>query len=176
MITTKIEINASPETVRKVLLDFSAVSEWHNGLIKSITPLYSNDPLAVGQKLHCVMEDFEFDSTITENRPQKFAWQGPPVMTVSGLHSFLIEPSKTKPGSTTFTQMEEYSGGVSFLMQPWLMGKSIKGQFEKYNADSQVKHSAAVVRLGSMHEVGVVWMGGKGCDAEIMREIECSED
>ncbi|CAD6442561.1 12bea38f-6b97-4f48-abdd-6a0ca8cc8466 [Sclerotinia trifoliorum] len=139
MITTQVEINASPETVRKVLLDFPIVSKWHKGLIKSITPLDTSDPLAIGKKLHCEMEDFEFDSIITENSPNKFAWQGPPVMIVSGLHSFLIEPSKSNPGGTTFTQTEVYSGGVSFLMQPWLMGKPIKGWFEKYNTDLKKK-------------------------------------
>ncbi|TGO34334.1 hypothetical protein BHYA_0202g00190 [Botrytis hyacinthi] len=102
------------------LLDFPSVSEWHKGLVKSITPLDPVDPLA-------------------ENSPNKFAWQGPPVMTVSGLHSFLIESSKSNPSGTTFTQMEVYSGGVSFLMQPWLIGKPIKGQFEKYNADLKKK-------------------------------------
>ncbi|TEY86635.1 hypothetical protein BOTCAL_0005g00570 [Botryotinia calthae] len=137
MITTQIEINASPETVQKVLLDFPNIGEWHTGFVKSITPLDTNDPLAIGKKLHCIMQDFEFDSIITENSPNKFAWQGPPVMTVSGLHSFLIEPSNSNPGSTTFTQMEEYSGGVSFLMQSWLLGIPIKGQFEKYNTDSK---------------------------------------
>ncbi|ATZ56928.1 hypothetical protein BCIN_14g01350 [Botrytis cinerea B05.10] len=135
MITTQIEIDASPETVRKVLLDFPNIDEWHTGFVKSITPLDTDDPLAIGKKLHCVMQDFEFDSIITENSPNKFAWQGPPVMTVSGLHSFLIEPSNSNPGGTTFTQVEEYSGGISFLMRPWLLGKPIKGQFEKYNTD-----------------------------------------
>ncbi|THV48222.1 hypothetical protein BGAL_0261g00120 [Botrytis galanthina] len=139
MITTEIEINASPETVRRVLLDFPNISKWHTGFVKSITPLDTNDPLAVGKKLHCVMKDFEFESIITENSPNKFAWQGPPVMTVSGLHSFLIEPSKSNPGGTIFTQMEEYSGGISFLMQPWLLGKPIKGQFEEFNTDLKKK-------------------------------------
>ncbi|KAB8290793.1 hypothetical protein EYC80_008430 [Monilinia laxa] len=139
MIITQIEINASPEIVRRVLLDFPAISEWHNGLIKSITPHDLNDPLGIGKKLHCIMEGFEFDSVVTENTPNKFVWQGPPIMTVSGLHTFLIEPSKTNPGGTTFTQIEEYSGSIAFLMQDWLLGRSIKGQFEKYNGDLKKK-------------------------------------
>ncbi|TGO61114.1 hypothetical protein BOTNAR_0134g00120 [Botryotinia narcissicola] len=130
MITTEIEINASPETVRRVLLDFPNISKWHTGFVKSITPLDTNDPLSVSKKLHCVMKDFEFESIITAS---------PPVMTVAGLHSFLIEPSKSNPGGTIFTQTEEYSGGISFLMQPWLLGKPIKGQFEEFNTDMKKK-------------------------------------
>ncbi|PQE12336.1 Polyketide cyclase dehydrase protein [Rutstroemia sp. NJR-2017a BVV2] len=121
------------------LLDFSKIPEWHSGLVKTITPLDNDDPVSVGKKLHCVMEGFTFDSEITTNTPAKFAWQGPPVMSVSGLHSFLFEPSTVTPGNTTFTQMEEYSGPISFLMQPWLMGRTIKGQFEKFNADLKAK-------------------------------------
>lgn len=60
-------------------------------------------------------------------------------MTVSGLHTFLIEPSKTHAGATTFTQMEEYSGSIAFLMQDWLLGRGIKAQFEKYNGDLKKK-------------------------------------
>ena len=49
------------------LLDFSKIPEWHAGLVKELRPL-STDPhqgLAVGSKLHCVMEGFTFDATIT---------------------------------------------------------------------------------------------------------------
>ncbi|PQE34041.1 Polyketide cyclase dehydrase protein [Rutstroemia sp. NJR-2017a WRK4] len=127
VIITKVEIAASPEVVRRVLLDFSKIPEWHTGLVKTITPLDNDDPVSVGKKLHCT------------NTPTKFAWQGPPVMSVSGLHSFLFEPSTVTPGNTTFTQMEEYSGPISFLMQPWLMGRTIKGQFEKFNADLKAR-------------------------------------
>lgn len=60
-------------------------------------------------------------------------------MTVSGLHTFSFTPSTTTVGGTTFAQNEEYSGGVSFLMQPWLFGKAIKDQFEVFNADLKKK-------------------------------------
>lgn len=53
------------------LLDFAKIPEWHSGLVKSITPVARNtdNGLAVGTKLHCVMEDFTFDSTITVSPP-----------------------------------------------------------------------------------------------------------
>ncbi|TGO87463.1 hypothetical protein BPOR_0224g00060 [Botrytis porri] len=97
----------SPESVRNVLLDFPKIGERHTGFVKSITPLDTADSLAVGKTLHCVMKDFEFEAIITENSPSKFAWQKPPIMTISGLHSFFIEPSERNPGDTIFTQIEE---------------------------------------------------------------------
>ncbi|PQE17078.1 polyketide cyclase dehydrase protein [Rutstroemia sp. NJR-2017a BBW] len=65
VIITKVEIAASPEVVRRVLLDFPKIPEWHTGLVKTITPLDNDDPVSVGKKLHCVMEGFTFDSEIT---------------------------------------------------------------------------------------------------------------
>jgi hypothetical protein len=60
-------------------------------------------------------------------------------MTVAGLHTFSIEPSKVTEGATTFKQTEEYKYGLWFLMQPWLLGRPIKGQFEKFNKDLKLK-------------------------------------
>ena len=60
-------------------------------------------------------------------------------MGVAGLHTFSFEPSNTLPNGTTFVQSEEYSKGLWFLMQPWLLGFPIKGQFEKYNKDLKAK-------------------------------------
>jgi hypothetical protein len=102
------------------------------------------------------MEGFTFDSVITvrllflflsprvpntykENTPSSFQWQGPPVKTVAGLHTFTFKPSATTEGGTTFSQIEQYSGGVSFLMQPWLLARPIKGQFEKFNRDLKAR-------------------------------------
>ncbi|KAM3073384.1 hypothetical protein ACMFMG_004715 [Clarireedia jacksonii] len=140
VIITKIEIAAAPDVVRKVLLDFSQYNEWHkSGLIKSITPVdkdaQNEDAVAVGKKLFCVFSDFEFECVVVQNTPTSFAWQGPPVMSVSGLHSFLFEPSNSTPGGSTFTQMESYSGPIAFLMQSWLLGAKIKKGFEGFNED-----------------------------------------
>jgi len=63
-------------------------------------------------------------------------------MTVSGLHTFSFTPSSINEGGTTFVQQEVYSGGLYFLMQPWLLGKQIKAQFEKFNSDLKRKVEA----------------------------------
>lgn len=54
---------------------------------------------------------------------------------IAGLHTFEFGSSAAIPGGTTFVQSEEYSGLLSFLMTPSLLGKKIKGQFEEFNAD-----------------------------------------
>jgi hypothetical protein len=55
------------------------------------------------------------------------------------VHTFVFEESKTTPGATTFRQVEEFSGAPAFLLQPWLLGRGIKTQFEKFNADLKRK-------------------------------------
>jgi hypothetical protein len=84
MISSEVEIAAPPAKVREVvsalpprrvwipphpreqLLDFAKIPEWHSGMVKSITPLAeSGDGQSPGNQLHCVMEGFTFDSTIT---------------------------------------------------------------------------------------------------------------
>ncbi|KAL8748677.1 MAG: hypothetical protein Q9199_008108 [Rusavskia elegans] len=142
MIITKIEIAGPPAKVREVLLGFDKMPDWHSGLVKKITPMSGNaeNDLAVGSKLHCVMEDFTFDSVITENDSSQFQWQGPPVYyVVAGLHTFEFKPSTSTPDGTTFVQKEEYSGLLAFLMSPSLAGKKILGQFEKFNTDLKLR-------------------------------------
>ncbi|TVY45928.1 hypothetical protein LOCC1_G002820 [Lachnellula occidentalis] len=136
MIHTTIEINRAPEIVRKVFLDFSSYQEWHQGMVKEIKPL--SDSPAVGNRVHCEMLDLTFDAIITsqkENSPAMFQWQGPPVVGISGLHTFSFEPSEVAAGGTTFVHKEEFSGAMSFLMQSWLVGWSMPGKFDGFNRD-----------------------------------------
>lgn len=73
---------------------------------------------------------------MTETHPNNISVARAPVYgLVAGLHTFEFNPSTTTPGGTTFIQKEEYSGLLAFLMTPSLLGKKIKGQFERFNAD-----------------------------------------
>ncbi|KAH6681744.1 hypothetical protein B0J14DRAFT_577071 [Halenospora varia] len=139
MISTTIEIKASPEAAREVFLNFLTWKEWHNGFYKAVTPLSDTDPFSVGKKLHCSVEGMDFEVTITQNSPTTFQWQGPPVKGVAGLHTFMFEPSKITQGSTTFTQREEFTGALAFLVQPWLLGKSLDAGFKGFNKDLKRK-------------------------------------
>ncbi|TVY35466.1 hypothetical protein LSUB1_G005194 [Lachnellula subtilissima] len=72
---------------------------------------------------------------VEQNSPTMFQWQGPPVVGISGLHTFSFEPSKVAEGGTTFVHKEEFSGAMAFLMQSWLVGWSMPGKFDGFNRD-----------------------------------------
>ena len=79
-----------------------------------------------------------------KNYSEIFQLQGRPVYHIkAGLHTFEFSPSTVAPGGMKFVQKEEYSGLLAFLMSPWLAGKKIMGQFDKFNADlkTSVLHS-----------------------------------
>ena len=82
------------------------------------------------------------NSSLTkENSESTFSWQGPSVLTVTGLHSFRMEP--TKDGSATiFTQSENLKGPLSFLMKPSLLGKKMSKDFARFNEDLKARAEA----------------------------------
>lgn len=81
-------------------------------------------------------------SHVKENSDGMFSWQGPPVLTIAGLHQFRIEP--TKDGSATiFTQSEDLKGPLSFLMSPSLLGKKMAAHFAEFNRDLKARAEAA---------------------------------
>ncbi|THC98885.1 hypothetical protein EYZ11_001663 [Aspergillus tanneri] len=141
MIETHIEIAASPAIVRDVLLDFSKYSEWQS-FIKLLEPEDSSKTLQSmepGDKIKCDVDGMKFTAEIKENSDRLFQWQGPPVFgLIAGLHSFHIEPANNG-ASTVFKQTEQFTGPISFLMSPSLLGKKILGQFHQYNKDLKAR-------------------------------------
>ncbi|OJJ74476.1 hypothetical protein ASPBRDRAFT_27504 [Aspergillus brasiliensis CBS 101740] len=158
MIKTEVHIAATPAQVRDVipalnsavidywqLLDFSKYPEWHTSFIKL---LKSNDEtkalksLLPGDKIQCDIDGMKFTAEIKENSDSLFQWQGPPVYgLIAGLHSFHMEPSDNG-SSTIFKQTEEFSGPISFLMNPSLLGKKMLGQFDQFNKDLKARAEA----------------------------------
>lgn len=69
-------------------------------------------------------------------------WQGPPVFTVSGRHSFRMEPVNDG-ASTLFTQAEDLSGFLSFLASPYLLGRMMKSDFDGFLKDLKVRAEAS---------------------------------
>ncbi|MCJ1450963.1 hypothetical protein MMC28_001297 [Mycoblastus sanguinarius] len=150
MIHTEIEIAIPPQnksgmwwvwilrlhrgnrhSVYPQFLDFPRISEGHEGLVKSLTPVSTSDEdLAIGS-LDCKLEGIQFISTIKENSPTCLQWQGPPIYgLIAGLHTHPFVPSAKTSGSTDFIQDEEYTGMLAFAMSPSLVGRRIKGQFD----------------------------------------------
>lgn len=56
---------------------------------------------------------------------------------IAGLHSFSFETASS--GGTVFTQSEEFSGPISFLMSPSLLGKKMLGQYERFNEELKAR-------------------------------------
>ncbi|KAJ5751682.1 hypothetical protein N7520_008599, partial [Penicillium odoratum] len=138
MIETRIEIVAPPSQVRDLLLDFANYPDWQtSGLIRSLEPEDSAQTLATlqpGDKIKCDIDRMKFTAVIKENSERLFQWQGPPVMgLVAGLHSFGF--ATTESGGTIFTQTEQFSGPLSFLMGPSLLGRKMLGQYRRFNEE-----------------------------------------
>ncbi|KAJ5807044.1 hypothetical protein N7474_010636 [Penicillium riverlandense] len=137
MIESQIEITAPPTKVREVLLNFSAHPEWHTKWLKEVKPEDDSKmglSLVPGDKVHVNIEGMKFTAEITENSENLFQWQGPPVFTIAGLHSFHIEP--TNDGSSTiFKQTEEPKGLMSWLLSPYVLGRFLAADFAGFNKD-----------------------------------------
>ena len=57
-----------------------------------------------------------------------------------GEHSFVFEPSKTAPSSTTLIQSETFSGPLAFLMNPTLgWNRKTRENFEGLNRDLKAR-------------------------------------
>ncbi|RAL07836.1 SRPBCC domain-containing protein [Aspergillus homomorphus CBS 101889] len=138
MIETQIEIAAPPSRVRAVLLDSAKYPEWHTSIIHLLEPEDNTKTLATlqqGDVVRCDIEGMKFDAKITENSERLLQWQGPPVFgLIAGLHGFHMEPTQDGSG-TVFRQTEVFTGPISFLMRPSLLGRRVMGQFGRFNAD-----------------------------------------
>lgn len=56
---------------------------------------------------------------------------------IAGLHSFTFEAASS--GGTIFTQSEEFSGPISFLMRPSLLGRKMLGQYKRFNEELKAR-------------------------------------
>ncbi|KAJ5624831.1 Polyketide cyclase/dehydrase [Penicillium lagena] len=141
MIETRIEIAAPPAKVREVFLNFLAHPEWHTKWLKEVKPADDSKTglsLVPGDKVHVQIGDMKFTAEIRENSENLFQWQGPPIFTVAGLHSFHIEP--TNDGSSTiFKQTEDLKGLMAWLMSPYLLGRSMAADFDAFNKDLKAR-------------------------------------
>ncbi|PLB55485.1 hypothetical protein P170DRAFT_422027 [Aspergillus steynii IBT 23096] len=141
MIETQIQIAASPDKVQEVLLDFSTYLEWQS-LIKLLEPEDSSKTLhslQPGDKIKCDVDGMKFTAEIKENSEKLLQWQGPPVFgLIAGLHSFHIEPANGG-SSTLFKQTELFTGAISFMMSPSLLGRKMLGQYNQFNKDLKAR-------------------------------------
>ncbi|MFW6056996.1 MAG: SRPBCC family protein [Chloroflexota bacterium] len=114
-IGTCIDINAPPQRVWEVLIDFDAWREW-NPFIPSIT-----GKLEVGERLQITvsppgMKSMEFKPTVFAVRPGKeIIWGGSFLLFVyRGDHALSLEP--LPGGGTRFRQYERFGGPLVLFM------------------------------------------------------------
>ncbi|KAJ4329106.1 hypothetical protein N0V84_000466 [Fusarium piperis] len=132
----EIEIQASPETVRSVFLDFPRYKEWTGWKVEPATPTKKSDELQPKEKLKVDLGTMKFSPALLKNSPDAFEWHGNLWPIFSGKHEFSWQPSSKTPGGTTFRQKEDFTGFLAFLMAPGRsLGKKSLDNWVKFNGD-----------------------------------------
>ncbi|KAI1377298.1 hypothetical protein F4677DRAFT_444525 [Hypoxylon crocopeplum] len=134
-VSATTEILASPAIVRSVFLDFPRYKQWYPGMF--IEPVDSGkkpSELVKGDRLKLSIGGLPFRAPVTENSTNCFSWDGSFFGLVSGHHQFFFSPSKENPGSTTFTNKEDYSGALLiFFGDGENVKKNSEVNYEKFN-------------------------------------------
>ncbi|KAG7818637.1 hypothetical protein KL909_005027 [Ogataea angusta] len=107
LVLTSTIINAAPETVRSVFLDFDNY-EW-SAFLKSVkaNPPKPSASIAPGDKLDVVLEGsrtMKINPVVVENSPSAFRWKGTLGFDTifSGTHSYEFNP--TEDGKTNLEE------------------------------------------------------------------------
>ncbi|KAI1618933.1 hypothetical protein EDD36DRAFT_45546 [Exophiala viscosa] len=136
-LSTQVEIQASPDTVRSVFMDFSRYNQWTNWSIvptdsgKQPADLKPNDYLKVD-----IGGGMAFQPLVVENTSDTFQWLGSLPVLFSGKHEFHFSPSNEHPGGTRVVQLENFTGLLAFLMSPgWSMRQSTLDKWDAFFVD-----------------------------------------
>ncbi|KAF8864632.1 hypothetical protein BDZ45DRAFT_721605 [Acephala macrosclerotiorum] len=142
VISTQIEISASPEVVRAKFLDFSKIPTYSpNGFFKSIGPTIPGRPLEPGVRMYNELDGATIKPILLENSPQTFRWRGSMLGLLNAIHIFGFQPSTSSPGHTNFIHEEEFSGLLAFLMGEGILARwfglreKTRKRFVGYNED-----------------------------------------
>jgi hypothetical protein len=127
ILTTEIEINASPEKVWNILMDFEKYPDW-NPFIKSITGNPSE-----GNKIEARIEPpngsaMTFRPTVLRlETNQEFRWLGHLLFPglFDGEHFFILKDNGN--GKTTFIQGEKFGGILVPLFKKMLDNNTRRG-------------------------------------------------
>ncbi|KAH7177020.1 hypothetical protein EDB81DRAFT_898625 [Dactylonectria macrodidyma] len=135
-VSCSIEIQAPPATVRSVFIDFPRLKEWSKWTVEASEPGKHPSEWKAGVRLKANLNSFKFPATIVENSAESFQWIGSLPGLFTGTHEFHFYPSSQHPGGTTFTQTENFSGLLAFVMGPgWSARKKTLENWNTFNAD-----------------------------------------
>ncbi|KAH6645391.1 hypothetical protein BKA67DRAFT_664474 [Truncatella angustata] len=135
-MSAEVEIQASPDAVRTVFMDFPQYKEWTKWNIEPAVLGTKSTDLSAKDKLNVNLGSMKFSPVVVENSPETFQWNGNLWPIFAGKHEFHWKPSTKNPGGTTFVQKEVFIGLFAFLMAPgWNGSKSTLVNWEGFNAD-----------------------------------------
>ncbi|MCJ1311547.1 hypothetical protein MMC25_005220 [Agyrium rufum] len=139
VVSSSIEIAASPEYVRAKFLEFDQIPKYSpEGFIRWITPDVAKPPIELqpGDTMKAAVGYGEMKVTprVAENSPAKFAWDGGIAGIFFGFHSWNFNPIEAagsgRAEATLLVHQEEFSGVFSFLFgKGWIA--NWLGQAEK---------------------------------------------
>lgn len=132
------EINASPETIWRILTDAQHYTDWDPGMIRLEGTIAPGEQITIYAK---VAPNRAFKPTVTVFEPhRKMVWRsGMPLGLFGGERTFLLEPLGNQ--RVRFTLREEFSG----LLLP-VFGKSIPDMnpiFAAFNSALKKRAEAA---------------------------------
>ncbi|ORY28961.1 hypothetical protein BCR39DRAFT_559263 [Naematelia encephala] len=144
-ITSEIIIDAPPQVVRQVLLDFPTLRDWHDGahfeFIEVLAPgRKSGIETVKGDRVKVKVPwwPLPFYSTVQENKPNRFVWAAGSSLLLLGRHEYTLNPDASgNPNRTLFSQSEGFVGLLSyFIDSPTSMaGKKTLQGFEGFDRD-----------------------------------------
>lgn len=127
-ISTEVEIQASPATVRSVLKDFASYKQWSSWTIEPIDSSAgktSSELKPEENRLKVDMKGTVFRPLVKENSTECFAWEGSLYGLLVGRHEFVWSSSNKTQGGTTMAQKEDFHGVLAFMFAPgWSPRKS----------------------------------------------------
>ena len=142
-IHTTIEINATPEQVWKVLVDFDTYSQWNPFIVKASGKAVVGSKLRVSIKPEKGMGITISPKVVIAEPNWEFMWRGSLALPglMDGSHRFQIEP--IEDGKVRLIHSESFVGiFVPFFMA--IMGKSSKVGFEAMNVALKQRVEAKV--------------------------------
>ena len=126
-LRTEIDIDARPEKVWEILMDFESYPDW-NPFIRSISGEAKVDStLKVRLQPEGGTGMTLTPSVVVADANKKFAWKGK--FFISGLfdgrHEFILQP--TGDGGTNFVHREEFTGILVPILWPMLEKNTTRG-------------------------------------------------